>query len=465
MTRLFVPSALLLCSGLVACNDDLTTDDVGPTDEVAGRQGLTWHDDIAPFLADNCAGCHQPGGIAPFALTSYEQVKSLAPVIEQSLVAGSMPPFDAQTTEECTPVADYLHDARLSATQIADFRQWVEEGMVEGEPKAAPELPAPDHIEDPDAVLALPAPFEVTGTRDIYQCFRIPLETDVDVFLQALEVLPDNDQVVHHVLVWADPDDASADLVNEDGNYPCGGTPEFGNTNLLGIWTPGAGVSRLPEGTGATLKAGSSVVVNMHYHPTSGTTGIDQTQVALEWSTTPPDDYISWFLIDLPFGATVQDAGSGETDFVIPPGAEAHQEHLTFGPFDIDFLPDFRIYAITPHMHYLGTEMLVTVTDGSSGDETCLVHSPTYRFEWQTQYTFDLPLDELPTFGKGDHIDVRCTYNNSWSNVYMSDHLEGEDGAEPGFVTWGDETTDEMCTAMIGLVLPFDPSILVDQMF
>jgi cytochrome c553 len=26
--------------------------------------------DVAPVLADKCAGCHQPGGIAPFSLES-----------------------------------------------------------------------------------------------------------------------------------------------------------------------------------------------------------------------------------------------------------------------------------------------------------------------------------------------------------------------------------------------------------
>jgi len=31
--------------------------------------------DIAPMIADNCAECHRDGGVAPFALDSYNMLK------------------------------------------------------------------------------------------------------------------------------------------------------------------------------------------------------------------------------------------------------------------------------------------------------------------------------------------------------------------------------------------------------
>ena len=32
-----------------------------------------WHEDIALLVTQNCVGCHQDGGIAPFSMQTYEQ--------------------------------------------------------------------------------------------------------------------------------------------------------------------------------------------------------------------------------------------------------------------------------------------------------------------------------------------------------------------------------------------------------
>ena len=34
-------------------------------------KSITFSDDIAPILYDNCAACHHDGGIAPFSLITY----------------------------------------------------------------------------------------------------------------------------------------------------------------------------------------------------------------------------------------------------------------------------------------------------------------------------------------------------------------------------------------------------------
>ena len=40
------------------------------------RAAPTFNKDIAPIVWNNCAGCHHAGEVAPFNLTSYQDVKS-----------------------------------------------------------------------------------------------------------------------------------------------------------------------------------------------------------------------------------------------------------------------------------------------------------------------------------------------------------------------------------------------------
>lgn len=412
----------------------------------------TWHGEVAPVVAQRCASCHTAGGIGPFALDTYEEAAQWAPALLASVENGSMPPFDAESTDECTPRLPFKHDVRMSDEETTLLREWVEADAPEGDADAAAPLDvvAPPALDEVDAEYFIPEPFEVAGTTDIYRCFRIPLELADEVWVRGVEVLPDNDKVVHHVLVWSDPEDNSAELDDGSG-YPCSGTPEFFPTELMSIWTPGGGPMLTPEGTGIPLKPGGSIVVNVHYHPSADGAEVDQTGIALDWMHDKPDNYVTWFLADLPFGAEPEDGR-----FEIPAGAREHVENLIFDPEAIlgfELPLTFPIFAITPHMHYLGQDMRVKVRR-PSGDEECLVHTPDYRFDWQTAYVYDAPISQLPTFGPGDSLQIRCTYNNSRSNPHMRDYLEASGLSAPTDVRWGQHTEDEMCMAMVGWVTP-----------
>jgi hypothetical protein len=418
-------------------------------------QGPTYHQDVAPILVEHCGACHQQGGIAGFSVTDYAQASQWGEAMVKAVDEGRMPPWFASETEECEPRIGFLDDPRLSEDDKDTLRSWVEAGMPEGEPGPSPiTVPPPDRLEDPDLELTLPAPFAVSGTADIYQCFRVPLELDGDRWITGVEVEPDNDLVVHHVLVWNDPRDLSADRVGPDGSYPCDGDPGFFPTEIVSIWTPGASPTRAPENAGTLLHPGASLVLNVHYHPTGTTTELDQSKIRLKLTSEQPAQHTTWFLVDEPFGADVLPGprDQGGPEFRIPAGDGKHRETMSFVvpsyiPFDLD------IFAITPHMHYLGREMLVTLRH-ASGEDECLIHTPGYRFDFQTMYTYDTSQGPWPHAAVGDTIEVRCTYDNSLDNPYMPQHLAASESSEPHDVYWGEETSDEMCMAMIGLVLP-----------
>jgi hypothetical protein len=432
--------ALAVSFGIVGCSDG------GRATE--GELGATWHGGVAAVMADKCGDCHYEGGPGPFDARDREQVEQWSAAIVDAVEDERMPPFAARDTETCTPEHGFKDDGRLLDDEKSLLFAWVEAGMPEGKERDA--LPIPERkvlgLEDPDVVLGFQEPFAVGGTDDIYQCFRVEVPADGDRWITGMQVIPDNERVVHHVLVWSDPNDQSLARGGADGNYACSGEPDVWPTELIGTWTPGGSPMITPANTGVTLRNGSSIVVNIHYHPTGDSTEMDDTQIALKWTDERPEQFATWYLVDLPFGA--QEA---TPPFEIPAGAEAHVEEVVLTnplPFELP------IFAVAPHMHYLGTGMEVTIERG--GNEECLVHTPKYRFDHQQSYFYDAPIAELPVMGFGDRVRVKCTYNNSMSNPYMPLALDATGSDEPVTVGWGEWTGDEMCMAMAGLISPIE---------
>ncbi len=101
---------------------------------------------------------------------------------------------------------------------------------------------------------------------------------------------------------------------------------------------------------------------------------------------------------------------------------------------------DLTAYAVAPHMHLLGKDMLMSVTfpDGRVQD---LIKINDWDFKWQYQYYLEQPID-LP---RGTVLNVTAHFDNSSSNPR---NPRRDDLKE---VTWGEATTDEMCIGFIAL--------------
>ena len=61
-------------------------------------QNIDFQKDIMPIIQKNCTSCHYKGGAAPFALTSYMDVKKRKDFIKIVTESRYMPPWYADTS-------------------------------------------------------------------------------------------------------------------------------------------------------------------------------------------------------------------------------------------------------------------------------------------------------------------------------------------------------------------------------
>lgn len=100
------------------------------------NSAVTYAGQIADVLNRNCIGCHRPGQIAPFSLTSYEDAVGWSEMIGEVVAHRRMPPWHAD--------AEYGHfsnEARLSDQEIALVTDWVAAGAPQGDASQTPLTP------------------------------------------------------------------------------------------------------------------------------------------------------------------------------------------------------------------------------------------------------------------------------------------------------------------------------------
>jgi len=414
----------------------------------------TWHQDVAPIVAENCAGCHTDGKIAPFTLDTYAQVAPIADWLATTTEAGTMPPWGAQDTDECDPPAAWKHDRRLTEDQIATLRAWADAGAPEGDPATAADLPNPvvDKLTGETRNLEPEAAYVTSGTEDEFICFVLDPGNDAPDWMTGLQVNPGNQQVVHHALIFTDATAASADLADEDGKFECFGSPGIGEYELVGAWAPGAAPMETPTGAAMLLAADGLLVMQIHYHPVGEVADPDVTTIDIRTQPTFPGTRATMALVGNARNANQglmagpNDAGD-EPEFRIPAGARGHTETIRI-PVD----DTYPVWAAGTHMHYVGTDMKISL-EKPDGSEQCLVQTPAWDFNWQRWYDYDAPLADVPTIEPGDTLVLRCTYDNSLDNPFVREALQQQGMDAPADVLLGDETLDEMCLGVFGVAI------------
>ena len=71
----------------------------------AADNSVTYARDVAPILQNSCQMCHQPGGIGPMSLMTYEQARQWAPLIKERVESR----FTAGTLAAPKSIGSVLH--------------------------------------------------------------------------------------------------------------------------------------------------------------------------------------------------------------------------------------------------------------------------------------------------------------------------------------------------------------------
>lgn len=386
------------------------------------RRTVTFASDVAPILYDKCATCHHPGEVAPFSLLSYADAKSKAQTIAAVVGSKYMPPWQAHSHGEFT------NERLLTPDQISVLSDWAAAGAPAGDLAKAPapphftsgwQLGTPDFVGKPSKSYSLGAEGD-----DVYRCFVVPTSFAEGRYVTGVEVHPGNRKVVHHVIAYLDSSGAARSRDGKDGapGFTSFGGPGFAPSGTLGGWVPGLDAQLTPKGVGIWLPKGADIVLQVHYHRDGKVEG-DLTEIGLTFAKDPIDKRMRTSAL----GNPLISIAPGESNYAV-------KASLTV-PADV------TLYDVLPHMHWLGHDMTVTASlpDGTKKE---IIDVAPYDFNWQTRYIYREPL-RLP---KGTKVDLIAHYDNSSKNIHNPSN-------PPKRVTFGEQTTDEMCFAFFSYSL------------
>ncbi|PHQ34872.1 thiol-disulfide isomerase [Rhodopirellula bahusiensis] len=375
---------------------------IGRVKEVPPTGSVTFTKDIAPIFNTKCVNCHRDGEIAPFTLTSYDDVLGWEDTILEVIAENRMPPWYADPDH-----GTFANDARLTSHQRELISTWVDNGMPEGDPKDLPEPPKfvdGWQIDQPDQVVRMrDKPFSVPaeGVLD-YQRFVIDPQWSEDKYIVASEARPDKRGVVHHILVYViPPGQQRRDLRQAIAGY-----------------APGSPPLELTDGIAVEVKAGSKLLFEMHYTP-NGTTTEDLSYVGFRFTNKQN------------VRKRLQGRLAIDQRFEIPAGVANHTVKATYV-----VRQEENLISMSPHMHLRGKSFRYDIRFPDGRKDT-LLNVPNYDFNWQLKYILDEPM-RLP---KGTRVECTAVFDNSKYN------LANPDPSKP--VRWGDQSFEEM---MIGFM-------------
>jgi hypothetical protein len=471
LSRLSFTSGFVVLAALAGCDGAPSTSGPGTAgsggeDTTGPQAGPTFHKDIEPILQKSCQNCHSPGSIAPFGLLTYEEAKTVAGLMVEQTKSREMPPWGAFETPECQPKHAWRDDLRLSDAEIALFEAWHEAGDPEGDPGDAP---APIDLggdDLPGMTLEVQplTPYVSSGDKDQFRCFVMDPGFTEDMFMNGWHFVAGNAKVVHHALLFADPNGESDALADETGGYDCFGGSGISGP-LIGAWAPGGVPFEYAPNIATRLPGGSKLVMQIHYHPAGATHDPDATRVQMRFTTNPEYELV-FALIGNDSNQQANGDGlqpgpndGGGVEFKIPANVSGHTETQLFtlpamingGP-----MPELYVYGAGTHMHYVGRDMHVELEHKNPASKEqgteCLVQTPNWNFAWQRGYVYDAEIDALSRFLPGDVLKMRCTYDNTLDNPHVKTALKDASLMTPIDVYLGESTLDEMCLAALPLV-------------
>ena len=375
-----------------------------------------------------------------------------AALIKAMTAARYMPPWPADPAYR-----HFVDENVLTDEQIALIGRWVDQGAPRGDRRREPRpptFPKGSQLGKPDLVVRMPAAFRIPGdNKDRFVSMKLPFAIPQDTFVRAIEFVPGNRKLLHHVnahlvnypdgarrnllrgpwFVEAGPDHMNVlsdlDIRNDDGTEP---QMTLSVTNYL----PGALPTLYPEGLGGyrMSKKGYLLMHHVHYGPSS-VPATDRSYFNVFFDTAPPRRPTYTLLLGTLGRSPVV------PPLVVPPN--------TVQTFHTQFtLPDdISVLTINPHMHLLGRSFLAYAVS-PTGDTIPLVRIKRWDFRWQYFYTYEKML-HLP---KGTTVFAEATYDNTANNPNNPFSPPREVREQGGSM----RSTDEMFQCIL-TIMPYRP--------
>ena len=373
-----------------------------PPDYKVVENDVTYSQHVARVLQTHCGECHRHGEIGPFAMNDYGEVAGWSETIMETIENGRMPPWHADPE-----FGDFANARHMPESDKQVIRDWILGGLKEGDSSF---LPRPvKYVEgwqldrEPDQVFEMrDRPFVVPrgGTVE-YQYFVVDPGFTEDKWITGAQVVPGARAVVHHAIVFVRPPDGS----------------EFRGVGWLSAYVPGQRMIPLPSGRAQRIPAGSKFVFQMHYTP-NGVETKDVTSIGLQFGRAEDVTHEIYTLIAL------------NQEFEIPPNAESHVVKARVR----ELRPDAELLAVTPHMHFRGKSFRLFAGED---DSQTLLSVPGYDFNWQHTYFLTEPIPSANLNG----LRFEAAFDNSKRNPFNPDPSQ--------WVTWGDQTWEEMAVAFL----------------
>lgn len=364
---------------------------------------ISYAKDVAPILEAKCVGCHQPGSIGPFAMTSYEMVKGFSPMIREVIRTDRMPPWNADPH-----VGKFADDKSLTKAEIKTLVHWIEAGAQRGDgpdPLAMTRHQAAEWpLGKPDLILDIPA-YKIPASGVVeYQRPFVANPLTEGKWIKASTYKIGARQAVHHYLSGYLKDVPTPGSQANESRWGAG----------VGGYAVGAESTYWPKNVGTYLPPGGAVGFQAHYTP-YGKEVTEKSQIGIYF-------YKDNEKPDLMMRSTVV----VDNSIVIPPGAARHKETAY-----VEFPKEALLYSAFPHAHYRGYASDLWI-EYPNGEKKLLLAMPRYDFNWQREYTFAEPL-KIPA---GSKVIAHYWYDNSKRNPANPDPSKE--------IVWGDQSWEEM---------------------
>jgi hypothetical protein len=336
-------------------------------------------------------------------LRNYTQVAGRRAMVRQVVLDRVMPPWFASHDSVA-----FRNDTRLSADDRLALLRWIQLDCPPGDPDFKPAQLALDQgwtIGHPDLVVELPAAVKLPATGRVpYVNKEIDLGLTQDRWVRKVQIFPTNPEVVHHVIMFAK-------------------NPKTKLWELFDSYLPGKPSRDFGDDSAFFLRAGASLLLNIHYTP-NGIETEDRSRVGIKFADGPPKNVMTGKIVLL------------KSDIAIPPHAADFRADV-----DYVFEQEADLRTLMPHMHLRGRASIIELVFPDGRRERPLVVTR-FNPNWQYLYELEQPIHVLP----GTRMKITSVYDNSSANPFNPN--------PNATVLRGSQTDTEMGGAFIGWSLP-----------